>query len=93
MFSSGSVKLDPEALQWFLLLRSTGPRALGFSICGSRAQLSWGMWDLPGPGDQTRVPCIGRQILNYLATREAGGCDSFYAVHIFFFAQFHVTGK
>ena len=30
------------------------------------------MWDLPGPGlTQTRVPCIGRRILNHCANREA----------------------
>ena len=38
------------------------------SSCGSRAQLCRGMWDLPRPGLE---PCIGRQILNYCATREA----------------------
>ena len=41
------------------------------SNCGSRAQLLRGMWDLPRPGARTRVPCIGRQILNHCATREA----------------------
>ena len=39
--------------------------------CGSRAQLFRGMWDLPRTRAQTRVPCIGRQILNHCATREA----------------------
>ena len=37
------------------------------SSCGSRAQLLRGMWDLPR---RTRVPCVGRQILNHCATRE-----------------------
>ena len=43
------------------------------SSCGSWAQLLRGMWDLPRPGSRarTRVPCIGRQILNHCATREA----------------------
>ena len=41
------------------------------SNCGSRAQLHRGMWDLPRPGLETRVPCIGRRILNHCATREA----------------------
>ena len=31
------------------------------------------MWDLPRPGLATHVPCIGRQILNHCATREALG--------------------
>ena len=41
------------------------------SNCGSRAQLLRGMWDLPGPRARTRVPRIGRWILNHCATREA----------------------
>ena len=44
------------------------------SNCGSRAQLLRGMWDLPRP---TRVPCIGRQILNHCATREARELNSY----------------
>ena len=32
------------------------------------------VWDLSSPiGHQTRVPCIGRQILNHWATREVPG--------------------
>ena len=50
------------SLLWFLLLRSMGSRRVAFSSrsswaleyrlssCGERAQFSWGMWDLPGPG-------------------------------------------
>ena len=41
------------------------------SNCGSRAQLLRGMWDLPRPGLEPVSPCIGRQILNHCATREA----------------------
>ena len=41
------------------------------SSCGSQAQLLHGMWDLPKPGLEPVVPCIGRQILNHRATREA----------------------
>ena len=41
------------------------------SSCGSQAQLLHGMWDLPKPGLEPVVPCIGRQILNPCATREA----------------------
>ena len=43
----------------------------GFSCCGAQTLGAWtsmlhGMWNLPGPWtwDQTRVPCIGRWILN-----------------------------
>ena len=41
------------------------------SNCGSQAQLLRGMWDLPGSGLEPVPPCIGRQILNHCATREA----------------------
>ena len=41
------------------------------SNCGSRAQPLRGMWDLPRPGLEHHIPCIGRQILNHCATREA----------------------
>ena len=41
------------------------------SSCGTWAQLLRGTRDLPRPGLETRVPCIGRQILNHCATREA----------------------
>ena len=41
------------------------------SSCGSWAQLLRGMWDLPRPGLEPVFPCIGRQILNHCATREA----------------------
>ena len=41
------------------------------SNCGSRAQLLCGMWDPPRPGLEPVVPCIGRQMLNHCATREA----------------------
>ena len=41
------------------------------SNCGSRAQLLRGMWDLPRPGLEPGVPCIGRQILNHCDIREA----------------------
>ena len=41
------------------------------SSCGSWAQLLSGMWDPPQTRARTRVPCIGRQILNHCATREA----------------------
>ena len=48
-------------------LSSCGSRALErrFSSCGAGAQLLRGMWDLPRPGNQTCVLCIGRQILNH----------------------------
>ena len=40
------------------------------SNCGSRAQLLRGMWDHSQTRARTRVPCIGRWILNHCATRE-----------------------
>ena len=44
------------------------------SSCGSRAQSLRGMWDLPRPGLEPVVPCIGRQTLNHCTTREAPQC-------------------
>ena len=41
------------------------------SNCGSRTQLLRGMWESSQTRARTRVPCIGRQILNHCATREA----------------------
>ena len=41
------------------------------SNCDSRAQLLRGTWDHSQTRVRTRVPCIGRQILNHCATREA----------------------
>ena len=45
-----------------------------FRSCGSRAYVALGIWDLPGPGMGTRVPCIGRRILIHRTTREAQDC-------------------
>ena len=60
------------SLQW-----STGSRRAGFSSCGSRAQQLWHMglvapWHVGSSRTRarTRVPCIGRWILNQCATRE-----------------------
>ena len=66
------------SLWWLLLLRSTGPRRVGFSSCGTLAQQLW-LAGLVAPQHvgssktraRTRVPCIGRWILNHCATREA----------------------
>ena len=46
------------SLRWLLLLRSTGSRHMGFSCCGSRAQLLRGMWDLRGPGLEPVSPAL-----------------------------------
>ena len=71
------------SLWWLFLLWSTGSRHMGFYSCGSRAlerRLSscgtLGLVALRHVGSsqtraRTRVPCIGRQILNHCATREA----------------------
>ena len=41
------------------------------SSCGSQAQLLHGMWDLSQTRARTHVSCVGRQIPNHCATREA----------------------
>ena len=65
------------SLRWLLLLQSTGSRHAGFSSCGTRTQQLWpeGLFAPRHVGSsqtraRTRVPCIGRQILNHCATRE-----------------------
>ena len=40
------------------------------SSCGAQASLLRSMWDLPGLGLEPVSLSIGRQILNYCATRE-----------------------
>ena len=65
-----SLQCTGFSLQWLLLLRSTGSRA--------QAQEFW-RTGLVAPRHvrssqtraRTRVPCIGRRILNHCATREA----------------------
>ena len=69
------------SLRWLLLLWSMGFRCVGFSSCGSRVpevRLSSCVSGLVAPRHvgssrtraRTRVPCIGRQILNHWTTRE-----------------------
>ena len=61
-----------------LFIAVRGPLAIAASHCGAQAQQLW----LTGPAAprhvgssqtraRTRVPCIGRRILNHCATREA----------------------
>ena len=69
------------SLQQLLLLRSMGSRRVGFSSCdlqalerrlsscATGAQFSVHVVSSRARA-QTRVPCIGRQILNHCATRE-----------------------
>ena len=54
---------------------SCNSRALEHRLnsCGAWTQLLCGMWAPPWSRDQTRVSCIGRQILHHRATREALG--------------------
>ena len=75
-----SLRCAGFSLQWLLLLRSTGARRTGCSSCGSwtleRRLSSCGLVAPRHVGSswtraQTRVPCIGRRILNDCATREA----------------------
>ena len=83
--SSAQLQCGGFSLRWLLLLRSMGSRRAGFSSCGARAsvvvahglQQLWRMglfapWHVGSSWtrDRTRVPCIGRRILNHCATRE-----------------------
>ena len=71
------------SLQWLLLLWNASSRHLGFSSCSCTSLAletgSWwwhtglvGLWHVGSsrPRDQTSVPFIVRQILNYWTTRE-----------------------
>ena len=83
------------SLQWLLLFQSMGSRHTSFSSCGTRAQVLWltGLVALQHVGSsqtrhRTRVPCIGRQILNHWATREVPGF--FLSIIITVFFQFYI---
>ena len=54
-----------------LLLRSTGSRRAGSVVVAHGPICSAACGIFPDQGSRTRVPCIGRQILNHCATREA----------------------
>ena len=62
-----------------------------FSSCGAWAQLPHCTWDLPWPGIEPRIPCIGRWTLNHWATREAlfflTCLFSYWLIGIFFFTN------
>ena len=73
-----SLRCADSSLRWLLLQRSTGSRRTGFSSCGTQAQQLWrtGLVALRHVGSswtraRAHVPCIGRQILDHCATREA----------------------
>ena len=77
-----SLRCTGFSLRWLLLLRSMGSRHTGFSSdswalerrlssCGSRALVTPRHVGSSQTRARTRVPCIGRRILNHCATREA----------------------
>ena len=57
------------SLQWLLLLRSTGSRGASSVVVARGLCCSVACGIFPHQGS-TRVPCIGRWILNHCATRE-----------------------
>ena len=65
---------------WLLLLRAQALGGAGLSSCSTWAQELWytglvALWHAESSWtrDQTRVPCIGRQILNHWTTRQVLG--------------------
>ena len=58
------------SLSWPLLLRSTGSRRAGSVVVAHGPNCSAAL-ESSQTRARTRVPCIGRQILNHCATREA----------------------
>ena len=64
------------SLQWLLSWLLT----TGSVVLVHRAQLLWGMWDLPGPGTQAVSPALAGRFLTQWAPREApGNCVSWRA--------------
>ena len=73
------------SLQWLLLLWGMGSRRVGFSSCSTQDSVvvahvlscsaACGIFQ---DQDRTRVPCIGRRILNHCATREVPKDFSFF---------------
>ena len=51
------------SLWWLLLLQSTGSRRMGFSSCGTRAQLLRGLSDFPEPGLEPVSPALAGRFL------------------------------
>ena len=59
-----------------LLLRSRGSRRAGSVVVAHGPSCSVACGIFPDQGSRTRVPCIGRRILNHCTTREARQADS-----------------
>ena len=51
------------SVQWLHPLPSMGYRHMGFSSCGTRAQLLRSMWDLPEPGIEPVSPALAGGLL------------------------------
>ena len=67
------------SLQWLLLLWNTGSRRVGFSSCGTQAQLLHSMWDLPGPGIEPMSPALAGR---FLKTVPPGCSYLFYTIRL-----------
>ena len=59
------------------LVVSAGSGCTGFGRHGAWASLPSSRWHLPGPGDQTGVPCIGRRILHCWTTSKVLEMNSY----------------
>ena len=59
------------SLWWFLLLQNTGSRRVGFSSCGTQAQLPCSMWNLPRPEIEPVSPTLAGGFLSTVPTVEA----------------------
>ena len=57
------------SLQWLVLLRNMGFRALRLSSCDARAYLPCGMWDLPRPRIEPVFPALA---VGFLTTGPVG---------------------
>ena len=76
------------SLQWLLLLQSMGFRALWLQQLGLMGLVALGHRGSSQTRDRTRVPCIGRWILNHWTSREA----LYSIIFILAFFSFWVAG-
>ena len=70
-----SLRCADFSLRWLLLLWSMGSRCVGSVVVAHELSCSAACGIFPDQ-DQTRVPCIGRQILNHCSTSEVLQCPT-----------------
>ena len=77
------------SLWWPLLLQSTGSRAQAQQLWLTSLVALWHVGPSPTRA-RTRVPCIGRRILNHCTTREALSAYFWYST-VYYLSMLHKT--